>query len=123
MIIADKIKLLRKKKKLSQEQLAEAVGINAAHLSRLENDKYQPSMPVLKKMAEVLEVTVDYLLSEEDEAVPEIKIKNKPLAERIKLIESLDEDDQNALIRVIDSMLTKKKMMAVLTNGSVISEQ
>ena len=120
MILAEKIKMLRKKKKISQGQLAEAVGINAAHLSRLENDKYQPSMPVIKKMAEVLEVTVDYLLSEENEAVPEIKIRNKPLAERVKLIDSLDEEDQSALIRVIDSMLTKKKMRDLINSDMAV---
>ena len=120
MILAEKIKMLRKKKKISQGQLAEAVGINAAHLSRLENDKYQPSMPVIKKMAEVLEVTVDYLLSEENEAVPEIKIRNKPLAERVKLIDSLDEEDQTALIRVIDSMLTKKKMRDLINSDMAV---
>jgi hypothetical protein len=70
-------------------------------------------------MAEVLEVSVDYLMSDEDEAVPEIKISNKPLAERIRLIETLDSKDQQALMRIIDSMLTKKKMMEVLSKGAL----
>jgi hypothetical protein len=35
-------------------------------------------------------------MSDEEEAVPEIKISNKPLAERIRLIETLDSEDQQA---------------------------
>jgi transcriptional regulator with XRE-family HTH domain len=40
---------MRKKKGLSQSELDEKVGINTAHLSRLENGRYQPSVEVLKK--------------------------------------------------------------------------
>lgn len=34
--------------------------------------------------------------------------------ERVKLIDSLDTEDRTALIRVIDSMLTKKKIMNLI---------
>lgn len=40
--------------------------------------------------------------------------------ERIRLLETLDKEDQQALIRIIDSMLTKKKMMEVLTDKTAL---
>jgi transcriptional regulator with XRE-family HTH domain len=121
MTLGDKIKDVRKKRGFSQGELAEKVGISAVHMNRLEKGKFQPSIQVISKIAEVLEVSVDYLLNEESEALPEIKIKNKPLAERVKLMDTLDEEDQNALIQVIDSMLTKKRMKDLLSKTPVNS--
>lgn len=114
MTLADKIKEVRKKREFSQGELADKVGISPTHMNRLEKGKFKPSIQVISKIAEVLEVSVDYLLDEQSESAPEIKIKNKPLAERVKLMDSLDEEDQSALIQVIDSMLTKKRMKDLL---------
>ena len=117
MNLSEKVKRLRKERELTQKELADKLGVNSSHLSRLEKGKYQPSTEMLKKFAAFFGVTTDYLLS--DEEIPEINIKNKSLAERVKLIDSLDEDDQNALIHIIDSMLTKKKMKEVLKTPAI----
>ncbi len=117
MELGEKIKALRKRHRLSQEELAAQVEINPTHLSRLENGRYQPSVEVLRKLAEALKVSVDYLLSGEDEEPAEVQIRNKPLAERVRLIDSLEEADQQALIQVIDSMLTKHRMRQLLDAG------
>jgi transcriptional regulator with XRE-family HTH domain len=114
MELGEKIKTLRKRQGLSQEELAERVEINSTHLSRLETGKYQPSIDVLKRLAEALEVSADHLLSAEAEEPAEVHIRNKPLADRIRLIDSLEESDQQALIQVIDSMLTKHRMRELL---------
>lgn len=116
MTFGEKIRKLRKEKKLSQAELAKVIGMNANHLSRLERGVGLPSAEILKGLAVALEVSVDYLLSDEDTQGPvaEVKIRNKALAERVKLIEELDSEDQNAVFRVIDSMLTKKKMRRFL---------
>jgi len=39
--------------------------------------------------------------------------------ERVKFIDSLDEEDKSALMRVIDSMLTKKKILRLVTKNNV----
>ena len=41
------------------------------------------------------------------------------MMERVKLIDSLDEEDKTALIRVIDSMLTKKKILNLVTKENI----
>ena len=115
--LSQRIRFLRKKKGLNQGALAEKVGINPSHLSRLENGKYQPSVDALQKIAEALEVSVDFLLSDDDSGELEVKIENKSLSERLRLIDTLDEADQQALIQVIDSMLTKQRMKQLLANG------
>jgi transcriptional regulator with XRE-family HTH domain len=49
-----RIKGLRKQKGLTQEQLAEQVGVDARHISRLETGAHYPSMETLESIAEVL---------------------------------------------------------------------
>jgi len=116
MTFGAKIRKLRKEKGLSQTELAEQVGMNSNHLSRLERGAGLPSTEILKRLAQTLETSVDYLLSEEATEPPtaEVRIESKALAERVRLIEGLDSEDQEAVFRVIDSMLTKKKMRQFL---------
>lgn len=115
MKIQGKIKKLRKNKGLAQKQLAGMVGINTTHLSRLETGRYLPSIEVLKKLADALQVTTDYLLSDTDDEAEEIKIQDQSFIDKIRLLDSLDEKEKETVINVIDAMLTKKKMLNLLT--------
>lgn len=110
------IRRLRKDKGLSQAELAAQVGMNSNHLSRLERGAGLPSTEILKRLAQSLGTSMDYLLSDDAAEPPaaEVRIENKALAERVRLIDDLDSEDQDAVFRVIDSMLTKKKMRQLL---------
>ena len=107
MNLSNNLKSLRKKKGWSQTQLAEQIGSHLSHINRIETGKYNPSLDVVQKLANVFDVTIDYLISDTDEDFKEVRIEDKELMERVKLIDSLDAEDRTALIRVIDSMLTK----------------
>lgn len=54
----------RKKKGLTQEQLAEQAQISTQHISNIEHGHTKLSLPMLIKLANVLSVTPDYLLTE-----------------------------------------------------------
>jgi transcriptional regulator with XRE-family HTH domain len=54
--IATCIRTLRKRKGLSQEALAQQIGIDAKSLSRLEHGAHYPSIETLEKMALALDV-------------------------------------------------------------------
>lgn len=60
--IGQRIRKLRKARCLSQEQLAEYVGISTTHMSHIETGNTKLSLPVLVDLARVLEVQVDTLL-------------------------------------------------------------
>ena len=57
-----RIKEARNEKDLTQEQLAEKVGISTVYMGEIERDIKQPSLSVLLDIAEALDVSVDYLL-------------------------------------------------------------
>ena len=123
MSLADNLKRLRKKRGWSQTQLAEQIGSHLSHINRIETGKYNPSLDVVQKMAAVFDVTIDYLVSDTDEDFKEVRIEDKNLMERIKLIDSLEQDDKTALIRVIDSMLTKKKILNLITKENAAEQR
>ncbi|MDD5456251.1 MAG: helix-turn-helix transcriptional regulator [Candidatus Margulisbacteria bacterium] len=65
MNIAKNIKILRKEKKMSQEKLSRLADISFPSLTKIESGTTEnPTVKTLKKIADVLEVTVDYLIQE-----------------------------------------------------------
>ena len=114
MLLEEKIKIYRKRKGMSQSELAKKIGITPVHLSRLENGKFKPSIDVLRKISDNLQIDIEHLLNEEENKIPDVKIKDLSLMERLKLIESLDPKDKEVIIHIIDSFLTKKRIVNIL---------
>ena len=70
-----------------------------------------PTIPTLKKIAEVFEVPLTELVKEgEEEPV------NMTLMEKIKMIQLLEEDEQYALIKIIDVAISRKQLKDSLNN-------
>ena len=57
-LIGQKIKDIRKRKKISQEKLAEMVDMNHRSIVRLENSYSKPSIETLEKIANALNVNI-----------------------------------------------------------------
>jgi transcriptional regulator with XRE-family HTH domain len=62
MGFGENIAAIRKKKGLSQEDLAKKVGTISVTIGRYECDEIIPSIDLATKIAEVLEVSLDYLV-------------------------------------------------------------
>lgn len=62
MNIADRIQLLRKQKGLSQEQLADKIGVSRQLVSKWENEQAIPDMERIMILSEYFETTTDYLV-------------------------------------------------------------
>ena len=62
MNVADRILLLRKQKGLSQEQLADEIGVSRQLVSKWENEQAIPDMERIMILSEYFETTTDYLL-------------------------------------------------------------
>lgn len=60
--IGQRVRNLRKARSLSQEQLAEKVGISTTHMSHIETGSTKLSLPVLANMAKALDTSCDELL-------------------------------------------------------------
>ena len=62
MNIADRIQSLRKIKGLSQEQLADAIGVSRQAVSKWESEQSTPDLEKIVLLSEYFDVTTDYLL-------------------------------------------------------------
>lgn len=62
MIIGEMIKELREEKNYTQKEFAEILNITTGCLSKYETGRTQPSIDMLIKIADTLNVTIDYLV-------------------------------------------------------------
>ncbi len=60
--IADTLRVLRAKKRLTQDELAELSGVSQKYIAAIEHEKSNPSSVILVKIASALEVTVNDLI-------------------------------------------------------------
>ena len=105
-LIARNIKRLRELKKFSQKEVATAGTIPQGQYSRIENNKVEPSISTLEKLATVFEVDIAEFFKSDD-LEQEV---NLPLMQKIKLIDTLAPDEQQALLKMIDLALSNKRM-------------
>ena len=59
--IGGRVATLRKLKGMTQEQLAQAAGLQRTHVSRIEAGKYAVTLEVIQAIAEALGMTVDII--------------------------------------------------------------
>ena len=84
MIIAENIIQLRKKNKLTQAELAERLNYSDKAISKWERGESVPDVEILKKVAEMFGVTVDYLLTENaQESIEKFQLPKQTKSNRI----------------------------------------
>jgi transcriptional regulator with XRE-family HTH domain len=97
-----KIALLRKEMNLSQGELAAQLKTSVSVISRYERDEMTPSIDAAKKLAELLDTTVGYLLGENDDANI---FKDPEMLERFKAIKAFREEDREKIYFTLDAMI------------------
>lgn len=100
----DRIRLAREWLKYTQEDLAERLDVGVLQINRYENNKTTPNGDMVRKLAEALHVSADYLLGLTNDPTPvhlEDTIKPKEWAvlsawrrgERLEAIKVIVEDE------------------------------
>lgn len=74
MTLGEKLKEIRKRFELSQEELAEIINVSRQAITKWENDNGMPDISNLKELSKIFGITIDYLLSESDD-LPLIAMK------------------------------------------------
>ena len=104
MTFGQKMTLTRKEKKLSQADLGKLSGVNGDIIGKYERDEMKPSIETAKKLADALQISLDYLVGDS-----EVKIDKKTL-ERLTAIDKLPEDDKVHIFYALDSMIKAAKL-------------
>ncbi|WP_377779181.1 helix-turn-helix domain-containing protein [Paraburkholderia dipogonis] len=102
MSIAARLVSLRKQKGLTQQALAEAIGLHITQVKRYEAGTSQPSLEAIKKIARTLRVTTDSLIFEEDELQTDAD-----LAMQFQAISSMPKQQQSVIKQLLEGMIIK----------------
>jgi transcriptional regulator with XRE-family HTH domain len=93
-----------------QKEVASTAEMQASNYSKIESGQRDISVEALDKIAQLFGMTIDEIIHYEDsKKLTPIKLEDKTVTEKIQLISQLDEEDKNAVYRIIDGMLTKNK--------------
>lgn len=106
----ERMRELRKQKRLSQQELADLVGLHQSHIGRYERGASRPTADALKRLADALGVTGDYLLSGSSDEVAKAKLEDREFLYQFQELEKLPEEDKNVVKILIDAFLTKRKL-------------
>ena len=114
----EKIKKLRDSRGWTQSELAEKLGTDGRMISHYEKGKNIPSADILVKIAELFNVSIDYLLIERIPQRPLNQNDDAELLEKISEISKLPEKDKEMILHMIDSVITKNKVkeLAITSN-------
>lgn len=111
--IGARIKALRKARHWPQKQLANMVGVRYEQLNKYEGGFATPPADILVRLAAALDTTVDYLLT--GTQIEETNLANIRLFRRFQALEHMAEEDQQTIIRLIDTFVAQHRIAAVLT--------
>ncbi|MBQ9942255.1 MAG: helix-turn-helix transcriptional regulator [Christensenellaceae bacterium] len=105
--LSDRIKNCRQSAGLSQEKVAELVGVSRQAVTKWETGQSAPSTENLFRLAEILGTTVDFLLADEEKSSP-------TPAEQIYYLYKLEQEQKAALRAVQRKARLREALFALL---------
>lgn len=109
---------IRKEKNLSQYKLAERMNLSRGQIANYEQGSREPDFNTLKKFADFFEVSIDYLLGEDDELRQ--NLISKSVTDTLKKSKESEREISNHLIKLKEEM--KKVQDSLLSNLSIDDE-
>lgn len=103
MLFGERLSTVRKTKKISQDELAKRIGVHAPVIGRYERGEVKPSIEVATKIAEALEISLDYLVGHSD------LLLEHDVLDRVLDIQKLSDKDQEHLFAMMDAFLRDAK--------------
>ena len=103
MTFGEHITTLRKRKSISQSELGKAVGTSGDIIGKYERDEVKPSIEVAAKIADALDVSLDFLVGKTN-----VEIDGKAL-KRLQDIQKLNDSDKATVFEMVDAFLRDRK--------------
>jgi transcriptional regulator with XRE-family HTH domain len=104
MILGENMMLTRKKKGLSQADLGRMIGTSGDVIGRYERGDITPSIDVVSKISDALEVSIDYLIGKTKMEL------DKQALKRLEDISMLPEENKKFILNLIDMALRDFKV-------------
>jgi transcriptional regulator with XRE-family HTH domain len=108
MTFGQKITFIRKQKKISQAELGKLSEISGDIVGKYERDEMKPSIDTAKKLADALEISLDYLVGDGD-----LKVLDKQTLKRLEDIDKLSDKDKDYIFYTLDNLIKAAKLNAL----------
>lgn len=102
-----RVRLLRKRKGLTQVELAQRLGVTQRGISYYENEAANPSMEIIEKIAEAIGVSKRLLIEYDEQPIEEEPRPIRSLQQQMKVVPKLPLEDQRYLVRTIEMLAQK----------------
>lgn len=112
---ADRLKDLRKRKRISQGELAELIEVHFTQVSRYERGETKPNAEAMTKLAKALDTTVDFLMNGTADDVVKDAGLEKELISRFKEVQDLGTEEKKTVLSLMDAYIAKTKIQTLLT--------
>lgn len=99
---------LRKEQGISQTALASQLDIHKNVLGRYERNEVLPSIEIARNIADILDVSLDYLTGKADVQMDKVTRK------RILEVSKFEESDRNHIFSVIEAFIAKRKIQSII---------
>lgn len=110
MEFSERLKNLRKQAHLTQVDVAEKLGISQPAYASWERGIKKPTQENLVKIAQILNVSIDYLVGNSDESVKKDELDNVELIFRMNSKGLTDEEKEIFKKELIEFMEERKKL-------------
>jgi transcriptional regulator with XRE-family HTH domain len=107
MTLGEHISKLRKQKKFSQNDLGKKVGTSGDIIGRYERDEVKPSIEVASKIADVLEVSLDFLVGKVT-----VEVDNQ-LLKRVLEVQQMNSEDKDHILYTLDALIKSVKLKSI----------
>ncbi|MBV1915068.1 MAG: helix-turn-helix domain-containing protein [Pseudomonadales bacterium] len=102
MSIQQRLITLRRERELTQQEMADTIGVHVNQIRRYEAGSTQPSLDALKKIAVAMSVTIDSLAFDEYERGPDDQLKLQ-----FEAISHLSSNEKQVIKELLDGMIIK----------------
>ncbi len=94
---------IRTEKKMTREKLGQLISTSGAIIGKYEREERTPSVEIARKIAEVLEVSLDFLVGNTDQKL------DSSILDKILQIQQLPNEDRSHLLYLVDNILQNVK--------------
>lgn len=106
----ERLKKLRRQKNLSQQEVADQLGMHFTNISRYERGLAGPSSETLKKLAEILSVSSGYLIEGTLEDGVQAHFEDRELLLQFQQVQELPEEDKATVKKLLNAFLFQRKV-------------
>lgn len=100
----------REAKGLTKQKLGEVISVHHSQIGRYEKGEASPAAEVLKKMANALNVSTDYLMNGTAADLAAENINDKTLINQFNRISELSEESKKVVLTFLDAFLFQQEM-------------